>query len=174
MRLVREALHPLTGAERDYDPLMELIGDARFVMLGEATHGTHEFYSERARITRRLIEEKGFDAVVLEADWTDVNRVNRYIHGERKDTVAEKALSDFDRFPRWMWRNAEFRDFVDSLKTINARPDNTRRVSIYGMDLYGFSGSAKATIDYFKQTDTDALRRVSRRYGCFSRFREEP
>jgi erythromycin esterase-like protein len=91
--LIREAAHLLTGNESDYNPLMELIGNARFVMLGEATHGTHEFYRERARITRRLIEEKGFDAVVIEADWTDVNRVNSYIHGEGGGTSAKKALS---------------------------------------------------------------------------------
>ena len=102
VRLVRESAYPLTGNESDYDPLMELIGSARFVMLGEATHGTHEFYRERARISRRLIEEKGFDAVVLEADWTDVDRINRYIQSESKDVSAEKALSDFTRFPRWI------------------------------------------------------------------------
>ena len=174
VRLVREAAHPLTGKEGDYDPLMELIGNARFVMLGEATHGTHEFYKERALITRRLIEEKGFDAVVFEADWTQVNRVNRYIHGEGKDTSTEKALSDFNRFPRWMWRNVDFRDFVDSLRIINARSDNKNRVSIYGMDLYGFSASVERTINYFKQSDLDAARRMRKRYGCFSRFREEP
>ena len=169
--LVREAAYPLTGDERDYDPLMELIGNARFVMLGEATHGTSEFYSERARVTRRLVEEKGFDAVVIEADWTQVNRVNRYIRSEGKDTGAEKALSDFDRFPRWMWRNSEFRDFVDSLRTINARSDLTKPVSIYGMDLYGWSDSAAATIDYFNRVDAEAARRARKRYGCFSRFR---
>jgi erythromycin esterase-like protein len=174
VRLVREAAHPLTGNESDYDPLMEMIGNARFVMLGEATHGTHEFYRERARITRRLVEEKGFDAVVLEADWTDVNRVNRYIHNEGRDASAEKALSDFDRFPRWMWKNTDFRDFVDSLRTINARTGNTNRVSIYGMDLYGLSDSIAAAVNYYKQTDTEAARRARKRYGCFSRFRDEP
>jgi erythromycin esterase-like protein len=153
---------------------MEMIGDARFVMLGEATHGTHEFYMERARITRRLIEEKGFDAVVIEADWTQVNRVNRYIQNKGKDTGAEKALSDFDRFPRWMWRNVEFRDFVDSLRAINARPEITKPVSIYGMDLYNWSDSAAETIDYFKQIDPEEARRARKHYGCFNRFRDEP
>jgi erythromycin esterase-like protein len=174
VRLVRESAHRLTGNERDYDPLMKLIGDARFVMLGEATHGTHEFYRERARITNRLIEEKGFDAVVLEADWMDANRVNRYIQSDGKDTTAAKALSDFTRFPRWMWRNADFRDFVDSVKTINARRNNTNRVHIYGMDLYGLSDSVKATSNYLKLTDPETARRVRKHYGCFDRFREEP
>jgi len=174
VRLIHETAHPLKDNESDYDPLMELIGNARFVMLGEATHGTHEFYRERARITRRLIEEKGFDAVVLEADWMDVNRVNRYIQSEGNDTSAEKALSDFNRFPRWMWRNADFRDFVDSLKTINARSDDKNRFSIYGMDLYGLSDSVAAIANYFKHADPEGTRRVRKRYGCFSRFRDEP
>jgi erythromycin esterase-like protein len=143
-------------------------------MLGEATHGTHEFYRERARITRRLIEEKGFDAVVVEADWTEVARVDRYIRNEGKDASAKKALSDFTRFPRWMWRNTDFRDFVASLKTINERPDFTGRVRIYGMDLYGLSASSAAALDYLKKADPQAASRAGRRYGCLSRFREEP
>lgn len=174
VKLISEAAHPLTGNERDYDPLMELIGDARFVMLGEATHGTHEFYRERARISRRLIEEQGFDAVVLEADWTDVNRVNQYIQGEGKDNNAGKSLSDFMRFPRWMWRNTDFRDFVSSLKTINKNSANTNRAHIYGMDLYGLSNSMRAVINYLKQADPEAERRARKRYSCFSRFREQP
>lgn len=174
VKLIGEAAHPVTGSERDYDPLMKSIGDARFVMLGEATHGTSEFYRERARITRRLIEEKGFDAIVLEADWTDVNRVNRYIQGEDKDKSAEQALSDFVRFPRWMWRNTDFRDFVSSLRTINTNSDSTNRAHIYGMDLYGLSNSVKAIIDYLKQVDPDAARSARKRYDCFNRFREQP
>jgi erythromycin esterase-like protein len=174
VKLISEAAHPLTGHEGDYDPLMELITDARFVMLGEATHGTHEFYRERARITRRLIEEKGFNAVVLEADWTDVNRVNQYIQGKDKDKSAEKALSDFTRFPRWMWQNADFRDFVSSLKTINTNSDNTNRAHIYGMDLYGLSNSVKAIINYLKQVNPIAARGARKRYDCFNRFREQP
>src|SRR5215211_3116466 len=86
--LVREAAHPLTGAARDYDPLIDFIGDARFVLLGEASHGTHEFYRERAQITKRLIVEKGFSAVAVEADWPDAYRVNRYVRGESDDRDA--------------------------------------------------------------------------------------
>src|SRR5439155_2649475 len=107
---VREAAVPLTGASGDYDPLLDLIGDARFVLLGEASHGTHEFYAERARITRRLIEEKGFTAVAVEADWPDAYRVNRYVRGAGDDGEAIAALGDFRRFPTWMWRNADVLD----------------------------------------------------------------
>src|SRR5256885_10696033 len=108
---IREAAHPLTGASTDYDPLMRLIGDARFVLLGEASHGTHEFYRERAQITKRLIQENGFNAVAVEADWPDAYRVNRYVRGVRGDAEAVDALAGFKRFPTWMWRNADVLDF---------------------------------------------------------------
>src|ERR1700732_2398272 len=101
LEAVREAARPLTGAGGDYDPLMDLIGDARVVLLGEASHGTHEFYRERAQITKRLIEEKGFTAVAVEADWPDAYRVNRYVCNATDDVDAQEALSDFRRFPRW-------------------------------------------------------------------------
>src|SRR4051812_47758594 len=109
---VRDAAYPLTGASTDYDSLMRLVDDARFVLLGEASHGTHEFYRERAQITKRLIAEKGFTAVAVEADWPDAYRVNRFVRGEGDDTSAEEALGDFHRFPTWMWRNTEVAEFV--------------------------------------------------------------
>src|ERR1044071_711822 len=99
------AAHPLSGSDRDYDPLLELVGDRRFVLLGEASHGTHEFYEARAAITRRLIEEKGFTAVAVEADWPDAYRVNCYVRGRGDDASAADALGGFRRFPTWMWRN---------------------------------------------------------------------
>ena len=105
--LVRDAASPLTGANADYDALLEFIGDARFVLLGEASHGTHEFYRQRAQITKRLIQEKGFTAVAVEADWPDAYRVNRYVRGQGTDADAVEALSGFKRFPAWMWRNAD-------------------------------------------------------------------
>src|SRR4051812_18282956 len=104
---IREAAYPLTGASSDYDPLMKLIDDARFVLLGEASHGTHEFYRERAQITKRLIHEKGFNAVAVEADWPDAYRVNRYVRGRGDDREVVDALAGFKRFPTWMWRNAD-------------------------------------------------------------------
>src|SRR5688572_2745573 len=104
---------PLRANEiSDYDKLMDFIGDARFVLLGEASHGTHEFYRERAQITKRLIEEKGFTAVAVEADFPDAYRVNRYVNDESDDADAVDALNGFKRFPQWMWRNADVLDFV--------------------------------------------------------------
>src|SRR5438034_10133608 len=110
--LHREAIPLRTGEMSDYASLIDMIGEARFVLLGEASHGTHEFYRERARITRRLIEEKGFTAVAIEGDWPDSERVNRFVRGESGDTGATEALSGFRRFPTWMWRNADVLDFV--------------------------------------------------------------
>lgn len=111
-RLLDPIRYPLTGAAAAYDPLLALIGDARFVLLGEASHGTHEFYRERAQITKRLIQDKGFTAVAVEADWPDAYRVNRYVRGQSDDATSSDALGGFKRFPAWMWRNADVLDFI--------------------------------------------------------------
>lgn len=173
--LVRRAAHPLSGGARDYDPLIEQIGYARFVLLGEATHGTHEFYRERARITRRLIEEKGFNIVVLEADWPDAYRINMYVRGEGTYRNADEALSGFKRFPKWMWRNTDFRDFVEWLRSYNdSRPEGANRVGVYGMDLYSLTDSKEAIIEYLKRVDPEAAKRASKRYNCLSGYRNRP
>ena len=106
-QLLRSALHHLQDARSDLDPLIDLAGDAGFVLLGEASHGTHEFYATRAAITQRLISEKGFQAVAVEADWPDAHRVNEYVRGRGNDPTAGRALSGFTRFPVWMWRNRD-------------------------------------------------------------------
>src|SRR3989441_10908605 len=111
LEAVGRTADPLDELIPDYTPLMRLIGDARFVLLGEASHGTHEFYRERAKITKRLIEERSVLAVVAEADWPDAARVNRYVRGRSDDPDAEAALADFKRFPQWMWRNADVVEF---------------------------------------------------------------
>jgi erythromycin esterase-like protein len=172
---VRDAARPLAGVDSDYDALMKLIGNSRFVLLGEATHGTHEFYRERARITQRLIKEKGFNTIVLEADFPDTLRVNAYIGGAGADRDAAEALSGFKRFPRWMWRNTDVRDLVERLRAHNdARPAEAARVRIHGMDLYSLPASADRVISYLKRSDADAARRARKRYGCFSSYRLNP
>ena len=172
---VRKAARPLTGADRDYDPLMELIGESRFVLLGEASHGTHEFYRERARITQRLIEEKGFTAVAVEADWPDAYRVNRYVRGAGDDVDATEALSDFRRFPQWMWRNTVVVDFVEWLRTHNDTiSPNGRKAGFYGLDLYSLHASLKAVIQYLERVDPEAARRARARYACFDHFGPDP
>jgi erythromycin esterase-like protein len=107
VEFVREIAQPLSGVINDYDGFLELIGNARFVLLGEATHGAREFYSERAAITKRLIAEKSFSALAIEADWPDSARVHRYVRGITADADASEALAGFRSFPIWMWRNYE-------------------------------------------------------------------
>ena len=110
---------PLAFDASDYDPLMRWIGNRRLVLIGEASHGTHDFYRERVRITRRLIEEKGFNSVAIEGDWPDAYRVHRFVRGAGKDRTLLEALGDFTRFPSWMWRNMDVLAFLDWLRSHN-------------------------------------------------------
>src|SRR6476620_5923846 len=128
---LRVMAQPISGAAGDYDPLLEMIGDSHFVLLGEATHGTHEFYKARAEITKRLIREKGFNAVAVEADWPDAYRVNRFIRGEGDDSDSEESLSGFKRFPTWMWRNADVLDFVGWLRDYNDHISEENKTGFY-------------------------------------------
>jgi erythromycin esterase-like protein len=170
---IRDAARPVTGAGDDYTPLLELIGDARVVLLGEASHGTHEFYRERARITRRLIEEKNFSAVAVEADWPDAYRVNRWVRCVGEDRDALGALGDFQRFPRWMWRNRDVLEFVQWLRQHNESVPPGRRVGFYGLDLYSLFSSIEAVIGFLEQVDPEAARRARYRYGCFEDYGED-
>src|SRR4051794_32089549 len=170
---VRQASIELSGSDSDYDPLMAAIGDAHVVLIGEASHGTHEFYRERAQITKRLIREKGFTAVAVEADWPDAYRVNRYVRGVGEDADATEALSGFRRFPQWMWRNADVLDFVGWLREENDGRAPESRVGFYGLDLYSLHGSIEAVLGYLDTVDPEAARRARYRYGCFEHFGED-
>ena len=117
--LVRDAAHPLTGASTDYDPLVQFLGGAHYGLLGEASHGTHEFFRQRAQITKRLIQERGFTEVAVEADWPDAYRVNKYLRGQSEDEDAVEAPDRFKRFSAWMWRNADVLDFIGWLRAHN-------------------------------------------------------
>ena len=171
--IVRSLCRRLTGDWADYDHLLDGIGDARLVLLGEATHGTHEFYRERALITRRLIEEKHFCAVAVEADWPDAYRVNRFVRGTGRDEDASDALGDFKRFPAWMWRNADVLDFVGWLRAYNDNRAEKDRAGFYGLDLYSLRASAEAVLAYLAKVDPEAAERARRRYACFDRFDRE-
>jgi erythromycin esterase-like protein len=172
--LVQEAVHPLTGAATDYDPLIGLIGDARFVLLGEASHGTQEFYRERARITQRLIRERGFTTVAVEADWPDAYRVNGYVRGQSQDAGPEEALRGFRRFPAWMWRNTDVLDFVNWLRAHNdALPPGAPKVGFYGLDLYSLFASIDAVLTYLDRVDPQAAQRARSRYSCFDHYGED-
>jgi erythromycin esterase-like protein len=165
----------LTGTEHDFDPLVERAAATRFALIGEATHGTEEFYRERAELTKRLIAESGFTAVAVEADWPDAYRVNRFVRGETDDRSAEEALSDFRRFPVWMWRNTVVAGFVGWLREWNdALPDGAPKVGFYGLDLYSLHSSAEAVIAYLDKVDPEAAQRARERYRCFDQFGRDP
>jgi erythromycin esterase-like protein len=168
---IREAALPLTAEKNNYDELLEWVGDNRFVLIGEASHGTHEFYKERAEITKRLLTEKGFRAVIAEADWPDAYRVNRFIQGIGSDATAGEALSDFKRFPSWMWRNQVMLEFTDWMQHFNR--DRELKAGFYGMDLYSLHSSIDAVLHYLENVDPDAAHRARERYSCFEAFADD-
>src|SRR5215217_4645557 len=169
---VREIAQPLPG---DYDAILQLIGDARFVLIGEASHGTQEFYFERAALTKQLIAEKGFSIIAIEADWPDSARVHRYVRGVSSDLNPDEALSGFRRFPTWMWRNKVVLEFVEWLRGFNQKLDRKRApVGFYGMDLYSLHASIEAVLRYLDKVDPEAARRARLRYSCFDHFGHDP
>jgi erythromycin esterase-like protein len=171
-QVLERSAHPLVGTPDDFEPLLEMIGPARFVLIGEASHGTHEFYRIRAEITKRLIREKGFAAVAVEADWPDAYRVNRYVRGQAGDADAVEALAGFRRFPQWMWRNADVLDFVGWLRAHNDEP-GAEKAGFYGLDLYSLHASMAAVLRYLFTVDPEAALKAQQRYACFDRFGED-
>jgi erythromycin esterase-like protein len=171
---VRQAVQPLTGSPHDYDALLDQIGEARLVLLGEASHGTHEFYRARAEISRRLISEKGFNAVAVEADWPDAYRVNCFVQGRGDDSNSAEALGSFKRFPAWMWRNRDVVDFTGWLRHHNQDRPTAQKAGFYGLDLYSLHTSMAAVINYLERVDPAAAQRARFRYSCFEDFGEDP
>jgi len=172
--IARDAIGLRLGQKQDYDALINAIGTSRFVLIGEGSHGTHEFYEERARITKRLLEEKGFDAVAVEADFPDAYRVNRYISGDGADPDASEALGGFKRFPQWMWRNSVVLDFVGWLRSFNEDlASDQPKVGFYGLDLYSLHASIEAVLDYLEKNDPEGAKRARARYSCFEHFGED-
>jgi erythromycin esterase-like protein len=172
-RAIADSAHVLDGGAGDYDALLDLIGDARFVLLGEATHGTHEFYEQRARITERLIGEKGFTAVAVEADWPDAYRVNRYVRAEGGDVDAVGALGGFRRFPSWMWRNDDVVHFIDWLRAYNDARPGAARTGFYGLDLYSLFTSMEEVLRYLQQVDPAGAEEARKRYACFDHYGDD-
>ncbi len=168
---VRSAVHevrPLLGERADYDELLDAVGDASVVLIGEASHGTHEFYRERMRITARLIEDAGFSAVAIEGDWPDAYRLDRYVRGESRDSSAREALAGFARFPTWMWRNADVLRSLDWLRAWNdAQRFDEHKVGFYGLDLYSMRASMEAVVEYLESHDVAAAAEARLRYACF-------
>jgi erythromycin esterase-like protein len=170
---IRSAAVPLTGTDSDYDALLYRAHTAQLVLLGEASHGTHEFYDERAKISQRLIDELGFDAIVVEADWPDAYVVDRYVR-DGMDSTPERALRGFKRFPQWMWRNDDVLALVDWLRTRNGSYSSVEHAGFYGMDLYSLHTSIEAVLDYLWKVDPEAARRARERYSCFEHFGDDP
>lgn len=170
---LRSLIHPLDNTEKDHQPVLDLATGARFVLLGEASHGTDDFYRERAEITKRLIIEKGFNAVAVEADWPDAYRVNRYVRGESDDPDADAALSGFERFPTWMWRNTVVLEFVEWLRNANSSRTEASKAGFYGLDLYSLFNSMDVVVNYLDSVDPEAARRARYRYSCFEHFGED-
>ena len=158
----------------DLDPLLERVGDARYVLLGEASHGTHEYYLWRARISRRLIDEKGFRFIAVEGDWPDCFRVNRYIQGEFENTHAEDVLRGFARWPTWMWANWEIVALTEWMRLHNDGRPEDEKVGFYGLDVYSLWESLYAIIGYLKQHDPEAVDAAYQAFRCFEPYAEDP
>jgi erythromycin esterase-like protein len=156
-----------------FGPLFESIADADIVLIGEASHGTHEFYRARAELTKALIERAGFNIVAVEADWPDAYRVNRWVRHVSDDADPESALSSFMRFPRWMWRNTDVVEFIAWLREFNGRRPMAEHAGFYGLDLYSLHASVDAVLTYLKKIDPAAADRARSRYRCFEEFKED-
>ena len=170
LELLHDAARPLRGLDEDFDPLLEMIGDSPYVLIGEASHGTHEFYDTRSALTKRLILEKGFHAVAVEADWPDAYRVDRYVRGVSADRDANAALSGLRRFPTWMWRNRVVLEFVAWLRQHNDGAKEGNKTGLYGLDLYSLHASIEAVLKYLEKVDPAAARQARNRYSCFEGF----
>jgi erythromycin esterase-like protein len=155
-------------------PLREATAAAEVVLIGEASHGTDEFYRIRADLTRALIQHHGFNMVAVEADWPDANRANRWVRHASADPDAPAALGDFERFPRWMWRNDVVVEFLSWLREFNAGRAARERCGFYGLDLYSLHSSIDAVLKYLDAVDPEAAARARSRYGCFDDHRADP
>ncbi|HEX8225391.1 MAG TPA: erythromycin esterase family protein [Allosphingosinicella sp.] len=164
-----QSIRPVAGADSDYADILAAAGGARRILLGESTHGTHEYYLERARITERLVRQHGVSAVAIEGDWSATQRVNLYVRGLGSDRSAEQALRGYTNFPTWMWGNTDFRDFVERLRALNLERPAGQRVGLYGMDVYDLFDAADAVQAYLKRTAPQAAQAAARHYRCFAR-----
>lgn len=173
MNVLDPFIHSIEGKETDYDVLMDHIADARVVLLGEATHGTQEFYAARAEITKRLITEKKFTVIGIEGDWPDTYRVNRFIHHKGSDKNAAEALADYKRFPAWMWRNKEFASLVQWLRTYNQGVcEKSDVIDIFGLDVYSLHRSIEIIISELEKIDLQAAKEARSRYACFDAYQD--
>jgi erythromycin esterase-like protein len=168
---IREEAVGLT--EKNVDRLVEEIGDANYVLLGEASHGTSEFYVWRSRITAKLIAEKGFSFVGVEGDWPDCHRINRHVKG-RTGNGAYDVLSEFGRWPQWMWANWEVHEFIEWLRKHNSENEGEREdVGFYGLDVYSLFDSMERVVEYLEDRDPSMAEEARQAYECFEPFSED-
>lgn len=166
----KEQTYSLKGGKA-LDPLMDRIGDAHCVLLGEASHGTHEYYTWRTAISKRLIEEKGFNFIAVEGDWPDCYKVNRYIKGyDSGDKKPEELLLNFRRWPTWMWANWEVAALASWLKAYNAGLNPDKRIGFYGLDVYSLWESMDAITGYLEKTDPAAAASAKKAMLCFQPY----
>ena len=171
---MRRLAAPLRS-DADLDPLLERVGDASYVLLGEASHGTHEFYAWRAAITRRLVEEKGFSFVGVEGDWPDCYRVSCSVVGAPGAPEDPRdALAAFERWPTWMWANEDVVDFTRWLREHNAALPEQRRVGFYGLDVYSLWDSLYSTLDYLREHEPEHVDAALEALDCFGPYAEDP
>ena len=163
----------LLNSTKDLDALIDDIGDRRIVMLGESSHGTHEYYTWRTAISKRLIQEKGFSFIAVEGDWPDCYKINRYIKGYKDagDTIKD-VLMNFDRWPTWMWANWEVAALAEWLKEFNQSLSNDKKTGFYGLDVYSLWDSMYAMMDYLEKEDPQTAQTVKKAIQCFEPFQE--
>ncbi|OGB84751.1 hypothetical protein A3F66_01160 [candidate division TM6 bacterium RIFCSPHIGHO2_12_FULL_32_22] len=152
------------------EKLLNYIKDEEIIMMGEATHGTYEFYKARAELTQRLIEEKKVTAVAVEGDWPSIYRVNKFVQGRSSDDTPFTSLAGIEQFPLWMWRNKTFLEFIIWLKEYNSYLEEKDRIRIYGLDLYSLHSSSKSVIEYLEKVDPKEAKLAKQRYNCFEKF----
>lgn len=163
---------PLENAD-DLDPLLERIGDSKYVLLGEASHGTHEYYTWRAEISKRLIEEKGFSFVAVEGDWPDCYKINRWVKGHySKETKIREILKEFKRWPTWMWANWEVAAFAEWMKKYNKTLDPKQKVGFYGLDVYSLWESMEAIVKYLEKEDPETAVLAKQASYCFEPYKK--
>lgn len=170
---VRALARPLK-TPADLDPLMELIGGARCVLLGEASHGTAEYYTWRTAISRRLIEEKGFSFIAVEGDWPDCDRVDRFVKGKEGAADSPRdALHAFERWPSWMWANQQVAELVDWLRRRNDDHPPASKVGFHGLDVYSLWDSLYAVMGFLRRTDPTLLPTAWQAFRCFEPYGED-
>jgi erythromycin esterase-like protein len=174
IKAIQAAAVPLHSLD-DTDAILDAIGNASIVLLGEATHGTHEFYRSRMEISMRLLREKGFAGIAVECDWPDALEVSRYAQGRGAAMTPQAALGSYERFPRWMWRNVDVLELVKRLREFNdGISDERRQIGFFGLDLYSLRRSMEAVVDYLDRVDPEAAQRARTRYACFDHLAEDP